>query len=265
MTLSAPRRQAQTYIRDGQERYVDTDLIVGDPLGTHVVIRVIDDPEAWARAIEAEGDAELTRWPWNNEDIAKRRRDARYRNAARIRAAGPRRSWYAHYHSVGDAQAAAQRLRARPKPGVRHEVAEIANAAICPHCQRPVIQADGTWGHHTAAGYPAGCVSPLKQEPVSTPDSAADEGFEINCRMGSMTCGYCGRTEAWTATLRGHALLTGCYLLGAYKGTGAVWVLAEAKMPDGQIVVLPHNCDMIPDHVRDAYARQIQAARNKRA
>lgn len=109
-------------------------------------MRIIDDPEAWARTIEAEGDAELTRWPGYNEDIAKRRRDARYRNAARIRAAGPHRSWYAHYHSAEEAQAAAKRLRSRPEPGLRHEVAEITNAAICPHCQRPVIQADGRAG-----------------------------------------------------------------------------------------------------------------------
>lgn len=54
MTLVASRRpDAATCVRDGRETYVDTGRRVGERLGSHVVLWIVDDPAAWAAAIEA--------------------------------------------------------------------------------------------------------------------------------------------------------------------------------------------------------------------
>jgi hypothetical protein len=81
--------------------------------------------------------------------------------------------------------------------------------------------------------------------------------------MGSMTYGYCGQAETWAATLRGHALLNRVLPSRGIQGHRHRVCAGRGQMPDGRLIVLPHNCDIIPDHVLDAYVHEIQAARNK--
>src|SRR4051812_96551 len=123
-TLIAPRRSVSTYEHYGRETYRDTGRPVDEQLGSHVVLWIVDDPEAWAKAIEAEGDAEFDKWPRKDRTIAETRRAQRYESAAQVRSDGPCRDFYATYHAAATASAAVADLyRAHPNPGVRYEVA----------------------------------------------------------------------------------------------------------------------------------------------
>ncbi|WP_157129035.1 hypothetical protein [Nocardia amamiensis] len=186
----APRREVRTLHRAGCEVYADTGRPVEERLGSHVVLWIVDDADAWASAIEAEGDAELDRWPKKDRRLAERRRSQRYEAATRIRAQGARRSWYSHFHSAADAEACAVDLRvAHCNPGVRYEVAAITGASSCPNCHQPMIQADGQWRHHLGNNS-VECAD--RRDPAV--DEAADadhaEGkWTIDVGMGTMTCG----------------------------------------------------------------------------
>lgn len=247
MTLIAPRRPVSTYIHGGRETYRDTGRPVDERLGTHVVLWIVDDPELWAKAIEAEVDAEDGRWP---------RKD----RAAQVRADGPGRSWYAVHHSAQSAQANVESLRrSHPNPGVRYEVAEITAAGACPDCHQPTIQADGQWRHHFLR-YPVECLRHPEPGPEQD-DERQDGEWEISTR-GYMICGYCNETVSWPQAILGYWELTGFHLLGVERATGTLVVLAEAtSLVRGQTVHLPHHCQKIPDDVRATYAADIAAAR----
>lgn len=220
-------------------------------LPRHVVLWIVDDPEAWARAIEVDADAEPGRWPKNRRYIGEDRRTQRYEDAAQIRAAGPRRDWYCVRHDAGTAaEIVADLRRAHPNPGVRYEIASVTSAGVCPDCRQPRLEADGQW-RHDIGGYETGCAP--KPEPEPEPERAPDQ-FEINAGLGSMTCGYCNRTEAWPAAVLGYSTLTGFHLLGIETATNTLVVLAEATTLAGVTVHLPHHCGAIPDDVHREYA-----------
>jgi hypothetical protein len=79
--MIAPRRPVGTYIHYGREVYRDTGRPVEEDLGSHVVLRIVEDPEAFAAAIEADGDGELDRWPARQRAIAEHRRNQRYQTS----------------------------------------------------------------------------------------------------------------------------------------------------------------------------------------
>lgn len=254
MTGTAPRRPVRTYQRNGREMYADTHRPVDERLGTHVLLWVVDDPQAWAAAVEAEGDARAKAWPRKNRHIGEYRRAQAYESAARIRETGPKRSWHAHYHDAASAAAAAASLyRAGPNPGVRYEVAEITGYGACEHCQQPVVHADGQWRHH-AGRYPADCGDPPPHNPE--PEPLAPGEWEINTGRGHMTCGYCTQFVTWPDAVLGYTTLTGYHLLGIELATGNLVVLAEGHGLGGGVRYLPHHCPSIPDEVRAQYAPQ---------
>jgi hypothetical protein len=259
-TLAAPRRSAKTYTdRRGREVYADTGRPVDEQFGTHVVLWIVDDPELWAKAIEAEGDAEPGKWPKSQRHIGEQRRLERHESAAQVRANGPRRNVNAVYFGAATAAAVVADLyRAHPNPGVRYEVAEITDVAACPDCHQPTIHADGQWWHHTGR-FPVEC-SP-RPEPEPEPKRARQAGeWEIGTR-GYMICGYCDHKATWPQPITANWELTGYYTLGIERATGTLVVLAEATTPAGQTVHLPHHCQKIPDEVRVTYAADIAAAR----
>jgi hypothetical protein len=245
----APRRGVRTYTRDGRECYADTGRPVDEQLGSHVLLWIVDDPEAWAKAVEADGDAELGRWPKRQRCLAEDRRAQAYESAAQIRAEGPRRSWHAHFHNGAQAEAyVADLRRTHPHPGVRYEVAPITAVGACPSCHQPTIEADGQVRHHTGR-YPAECLI----DPEPEPERVAGE-FEVNIGTNSMTCGYCDHTVSWPQAALGHARLTGFHLLGIYRPTNELVVLAEATTLSGATAHLPHHCLSIPEHMHRTYA-----------
>jgi hypothetical protein len=254
-TLTAARRSVRTYEMHGREVYADTGRPVDERLGSHVVLWIVEDPEAWARALEAEGDAELTRWPKKDRAIAETRRAARYESAAQVRADGPGRSVYAIHHSVAAAEAHAGDLRrSHPNPGVRYEIAPITEVGACPNCHQPTIHVDGQWRHHFLR-YPIECTP--DPEPEDETELLPGE-FEIDAGTGSMTCGYCGQKETWAQATAGVLLtLTGFYCLGVSRADGSLAVLAEGKTPSGKIIWLPHPCTAIPQERQDQHASEI--------
>lgn len=258
MTLAAPRRDTRTYVMDGRERYADTGRPVDERLGTHVLLWIVDDAEAWAKAVEAEGDAQVGQWPKSRRHIGEHRRVQAYESAAQIRADGPRRDWNAVYHDAERAEAAAAELRrSHPNPGVRYEVTAIVSVGACPTCCQPTVEADGQIRHH-AGRYPAECS--IKPDPEPEPDRVDGE-FEIDCGMGSMTCGYCNLTQSWPEAGLGYARLTGFHLLGIHRPTNTLVVLVEAIGTSGQTVNLPHHCERIPGDVHRRYAPDSVLAR----
>lgn len=250
MTLIAPRRPVRTCNRDGREVYIDTGRAVDEQLGSHVVLWIVDDPELWAKAIEVEGDAEAAKWPKKDRALAEHRRSRAYESADQVRADGPGRSWYAHYHDAESAHDSVASLRrSHPNPGVRYEVAEITATGACPDCHQPMVQADGQWRHHTGR-YPAECAVRPEREPE--PERQPGE-WEINIGRGSMICGYCDEDVAWGHAILGYVRLTGYHLLGIHRESGDLVVLAEATTLSGATDYLPHHCDKIPDEVRAAH------------
>jgi hypothetical protein len=261
-TLVAPRRPVKTYTdHSGREVYTDTGRPVDERLGSHIVLWIVDDPDAWAGKIEADADEVVARYP--KDRIAPVRRAQAYESAARIRAEGPGRSWYGHYYSAQTAQATVTGLRrSHPNPGVRYEVAEIAQAGVCPECHCPTVYADGQWRHHLGR-YPAQCIRHPEPEPA-TEEPRQDGEFEISTR-GYMICGYCGQTEGWSYAILRYVELTGFHLLGVERATGELVVLAEATTLSGKRTVLPHHCEKIPDDVRATYAADITEIRARLA
>ncbi len=157
MTHVARRRLARTYVLDGREVYADTGRAVDERLGSHVVLWIVDDAEAWAQSVEAEGDAELGRWSRAQRATAEARRAQAYDSAAQIRSAGRRRDVRGHHHRKDRAAAEVAGLRAsHPNPGVRYEVAEITAVSACADCHQPIIKVDGRWCHHLLR-YPVEC------------------------------------------------------------------------------------------------------------
>jgi hypothetical protein len=257
-SLVAPRRDTRTYTQDGRECYADTGRPVDERLGTHVVLWIVDDADVWAKAVEAEGDAQVGEWPKKQRHIGEHRRDEAYTDAARIRAAGPRRDWYAHYHSAETAQDCVEDLRrSHPNPGVRYEVAPITAVGACPNewCHTPTVQADGVWRHHLGR-FPAECEPPPAPEP-----ERVDGEFEVAAGLGQMTCGYCNLTEQWPHAVLGYARLTGFHLLGVHRPTNALVVLAEATTLAGDTTYLPHHCLAIPEAKHHEFARGAVLAR----
>lgn len=248
----APRRSARTYNRDGREHYADTGRPVDERLGSHVVLWIVDDAQAWAAAIEARADAELAGCFKRDRGLGEQRRSQAYESAARIREEGQRRTVYMHCHDAESAEACATDLRrSHPNPGVRYEVAAIVEARACPDCHQPSILAAGQWWHHSGR-YPATC--------VQCPDPEMNEELEridgewlIDIGVGAMVCGYCNEETSWAVAALGYAKLTGYHLLGIERATGVLVVLAEAMTLSGETAVLPHHCDKIPDDVRAAY------------
>jgi hypothetical protein len=151
-SLTAPRRDTRTYQSDRGECYADTGRRVDEPLGTHVVLWIVDDPEAWAAFVEAEGDREKAAWGKRKAYIGEPRRQRAYESAAQIRAEGHRRDWYDIDHTAERAEQCAAGLRTgQPNPGVRYEVAPVTAVGACPTCHTPTVQADGVWRHHCPA------------------------------------------------------------------------------------------------------------------
>lgn len=249
MHATAPRRPARTYHQDGHEVYVDTGRPVDEELGSHVVLWIVDDSEAWAKAIEAEGDAQVAQWSKSTRHVGEHRREQAYVSAAEVRADGPGRRIYSHYRTEQAATATAADLRrAHPNPGVRYEVAAIEAASACHACHQPTILADGQWRHHLGR-YPTECTP----EPVPEPERQSGE-FEISPAMGCMTCGYCDHIKSWPEAAVGYVKLTGFHLLGIERATGVLVVLAEAADSADRIHYLPHHCESIPEELHIQYA-----------
>jgi hypothetical protein len=116
---TARRLGTRTYLLDGRERYSDTGRPVDEQLGTHVLLWVVDDPQAWAAVVEAASDAEPTRWSAASRHLGQARREQAYESARQIRENGARRSVHAVFHDQARADAA-DLLRAHPNPGVRY-------------------------------------------------------------------------------------------------------------------------------------------------
>ena len=250
-TMTASRRTARTHTQDNREVYADTGRPVDESLGSHVVLWIVDNPEAWAKSIEVEGDAQLTVWPKRQRHIAEQRRDQAYQSAAQVRAEGTRRIIHTHCQTLDAAQAMVDDLRsAHPNPGVRYELAAITEVGACPDCHQPTILADGQWRHHTGR-YPAECVR--RSEPQPEPELLEGE-FEINAGVGSMACGYCNQTVSWPEAALGYSRLTGFHMLGIEQATNTLVVLAEATSLTGQTVGLPHHCLSIPEELHRRYA-----------
>jgi hypothetical protein len=162
--MLAPRRSVRTYELHGQERYRDTGRPVDEELGSHVVLWIVDDPEAWARAVEAEGDAQVGLWPKSRLALALYRRNEKYRSAAQIREEGAGRRIYGHYLTAEAAEGCRRDLeRSHPNPGVRYEVAAITQAGACGTCHQPTIVAAGETWHHLGR-YPIECSGPSDGE-----------------------------------------------------------------------------------------------------
>lgn len=259
-TIVAPRRLVRTCPLDGREVYTDTGRPVDEQLGSHVVLWIVDEPEAWAAAIEAEAEAELARWPKRERPHFAYRRDQAYESAAQVRSQGRTRTVHSHHHSAASAAACVADLsRSHPNPGVRYEVATITEAGACPACHQPRIRADGRWWHHLCR-YPVDCAAHPEPEPV---EERLDGEWEINPGGGSMICGYCNETTSWPYAALGYVRLTGYHLLGIHRPTGDLVVLAEATTLTGQTIGLPHHCDKIPDHLYATYAEDIQATKHR--
>jgi hypothetical protein len=259
MTHTISRRPVRTYMLNGREVYADTGRRVDEEFGSHVVLWIVDDAEAWAKAIEAEGDAEPDKWPKNRRHIGEHRRLERYESAAQVRARGPYRSVRCVHFGAARADAVVAELyRSHPNPGVRYEVAEITDVRACPTCHQPAIHADGQWWHHTG-GYPIGCTLRLPKLPEKKEKRQAGE-WEIGTQ-GYMICGYCGERESWPQPIVAGWELTGFHLLGIERASGTLVVLAEATTLTGEIVHLPHHCRQIPDDVRTTYAPKGSPAR----
>ncbi|MBO0877305.1 MAG: hypothetical protein J2P19_28335 [Pseudonocardia sp.] len=254
--LAAPRRPVRTYERDGREVYADTGRPVNERLGSHVVLWIVDDPEAWAAAIEADADAEVARWSKSkrNRELAELRRSQHYESAAQIRAEGDHRKIYGHYHDLASAESSANSLRrSHPNPGVRYATAEIDELGACPDCHQPRIFVDGQWWHHSLR-YPVECTA--RPEPVEDEPEHVEGEWVISVGTGSMICGYCNHDVCWSIAALGYARLTGYHMLGIEKATGALVVLAEATTLSRQITVLPHHCDKIPGHLQATYGKR---------
>jgi hypothetical protein len=256
----APRRDTRTYLSThrGEEVYSDTGRPVDEWLGTHVVLWIVEDPEAWAAAVEAEGDAEPALWPKKRRHIGEARRLQRYEDAAQIRAKGARRDWDTVGSETQAAATVAGLRRAHPNPGVRYEMVPIETWSACPdpECATPTVFADGHWAHHIGR-YPAECPRPAerlrKQEAAAVPPRQDGE-FEIDAGMGTMTCGYCNEVATWPHAVLGYARLTGFHLLGVFRETNTLVVLAEATSLTGATVYLPHHCLAIPAEAHAEHA-----------
>jgi hypothetical protein len=247
--VAARRSGARTYRLDGRERYADTGRDVDEQLGSHVLLWVVDDPQAWAAAVEAAGDAEPGRWPTASRYLGEARREQAYESARRIRKDGAHRRVHDVFHDRARADAAAAELRrAHPNPGVRYLVAPIEQVDACPaaHCRQPRIHADGTWWHHTGR-YPTECAARPAPEPEPEPGD-----FVVDAGHGTLRCGWCEQTETWPQT--GSWTLTGYHLLGVHTATDTLVVLAEATTRAGQTIHLPHHCLAIPADQHARYA-----------
>lgn len=250
-----PEPWPATYTSDRGEVFRRTGRRVHENLGSHVVLWIVDDPEAWAGAIEAEVASEIALAP-EGRRFASYMQQQRLEGAARTRAEGPRRWVYSVDCDEARALAGAASLRqGQPNPGVRHETAPVTATATCTTCFCPMICADGQWWHRTG-GYPAECPG---RRARSLPLEPGD--WEISDM--DMTCGYCGQRVSWPETLRSWARLTGVHSLGVHRQTGELVVLAEvtgiAALP-GEPGHLAHHCTQIPDSVRTEYAADIRAA-----
>lgn len=247
---AAPRRAGRTFLSRGEEHYHDTGRRVDEQLGTHVVLWIVEDAEAWAQAVEAEGDAQVALWPKNSRYIGEHRRAQAYESATRIRAEGTYRSIRAHYPDGSQAHASVADLRrSHPNPGVRYEVAPIDDRGACPRCHTPTIHADGTWWHHTGR-YPTECAP--RRQPREPEPERQDGEFEIS-NIG-MTCGYCNQFQSWPEAALGYVRLTGYHLLGVHKPTNTLVVLAEGTTLTGATTYLPHHCAHIPADLHQQYA-----------
>jgi hypothetical protein len=227
---------------------------IDEDLGSHVVLRVVVDAGAWARAIEAEVAAEIAREP-KGRRYPTYMQQQRLEGAARLRAAGPGRAVDSgHRDDAGARPRAAGLQRNWPDAGVRYETAPVTATAACMTCFCPMICAAGQWWHHTG-GYPAECPGRrVRDLPLEPGD------WEITGR--TMTCGYCGQCVSWEETDRSWARLTGFHSLGVRRETGELVVLAEATgiaARPGETGHLAHHCKEIPASVRDEYAADIRA------
>ena len=261
-SLIVPRRiDSRTYVMDGRERYADTGRNIDERLGTHIVLWIVDDAEAWAAAVEADGDAEPARWAKSQRCIGEARREQAYESARKIRKDGEHRRIYSVYHDQGGADACVASLsRSHPNPGVRYLVAAIDQVDACPnpHCRQPRIHADGTWWHHLGR-YPIECSAP---PPPAEPEREPEPGdFVIDAGHGTMRCGWCEQTEVWPQAGLGYWTLTGFHLLGVERETNTLVVLAEATNLTGEIVNLPHHCLAIPVEQHTKYAPHTVLAR----
>jgi hypothetical protein len=251
-----PEPWPATYIHDGAEVFRATGRPVDEDLGSHVVLWIVEDPDAWAEAIEAEVSSQIAQAP-KDRRFATYVQQQRLEDAARIRAAGPGRSVYSVHHDEAAARAHVASLRQGcPNPGVRYEAAPVTATAACTGCFCPTICAGGQWWHHTG-GYPAEC----RGRRIRTRDLLLEPGdWEISDM--DMTCGYCGQCVSWPETLRSWARLTGVHSLGVHRQTGEIVVLAEAigiAARPGELGHLAHHCKEIPDAVRAEHADEVRA------
>lgn len=258
--LIVPRRDAATYMMDGRERYKDTGRPVDEKLGTHVVLWIVDDADAWAAAIEAEGDHQVGLWPKSQRYIGEHRRGEAYESAAQVRKRGPGTTVYSTSYGEARAHERADDLaHAHPNPGVRYVVASVDEVDTCPagHCHRPRFLVDGVWYHHEGQNGTECVAPPAPPEPEPEPGD-----WVIDVGRGDMRCGYCEEIAHWPETALGYLRLTGFHLLGVHTETRHLVVLAEATgVTSGATVHLPHHCLAIPAEVHAQLAPHTVLAR----
>jgi len=249
-----PEPWPATHADNGRTVFRATGRPVDEDLGSHVVLRIVDDPEAWAGAIENEIRSEIAGAP-KNRRFATYMQQQRLDDAARLRASAPGRSVDSvHRDENGACRRAAGLRECCQRPGVRYETAAVTATAACTTCCYPMICADGRWWHHTG-GYPDACPGVRERDLPLEPGE-----WEIS-DIG-MTCGYCGQHVMWPETQRSWARLTGIHSLGIHLETGELVVLAEATgvaARPGEAGYLAHHCAEIPDTLRTKYADDIRA------
>lgn len=237
-----------------EERYADTGRAVGEQVGGHAVLWIVEDAQAWAAAIEAEGDRQVGLWPRSSRYIGEHRRREAYASAAQVREQGAYRSVRQLLHTAGRAEAVVADLRrSHPNPGVRYEVAAVEEVDGCPtaHCRQPRILVDGRWWHNLG-GFPSDCAAPpAPPEPEPEP---VDGEFVVDVGAGTMRCGWCSTVAHWAEAALGYTRLTGFHVLGVQRETNVLVVLAEATALSGATVHLPHHCPAIPEDVHARFA-----------
>jgi hypothetical protein len=145
----------RTYWRDGQLHFRDTGRAVAEPMPTHIVVREITDPDAYAVFLEREADITV------NPCF----RDGLRTTATETRAAGPARHLTWDFGNEARATAyVADLRRSHPNPGMTYDIAPVTAVGACQHCHQPVLEADGRW-LHKAGRLSADCINPDDSQP----------------------------------------------------------------------------------------------------
>jgi hypothetical protein len=267
ITIS-PDPRPDTFIRtsDGRECSRATGYPMEDePPVRWLALTTIEDADALAAWIEADVAADI-------EAAGRLRASREYlgsfrlRDAARIRAAGPRAYCdhaYRHDNAQAEAQARARGLDEAGQPGIRHEAAPVTGYGSCITCLWPVFEAAGRWWHENGD-----CSGPRKIRDL--PTEPGDWEFSAH----TMICGYCGLSVSWKEVQMSWVRLTGVHSIGVQlKNTdtgygaqgrpGDLVILAEVEgiaARPGELDFLPHYCTQIPAWIERQLAVRRRAA-----